>query len=1167
MCNTMDGFMKIIEELADFSDLTSSIQSKITPINLMGVADSVRAHFISCATKKLDKKAFVVSDNEAEARRIVEDLSFFSDSEVLYFPSIDLLFYDIEATGQDIRTQRLKVLYALMFSPEKYHIVTTRKALCQITAEKDLYLSLSRSLSVGDEIDLDEIRTLFTDLGYVFESQVEGKGQCSIRGGIFDFFPPENDYAIRVELFDTEIDSIRLFSPESQRTVENADTVILTPAREIILTDEKRDILTAFLKNEAKKSGKSDNEIKQNLCRSLLRDCERVEEKINFPSIHKYIPVLYKNIPSLSDYIDENHIVFFDDPGRLSDSAKAEEEQFNEDLKALLERGIIPKTSFKYCKSLSEATKELTRHPFVGMSSISYSSPDYKPKKIINITSKGINDYHGKMEFFFDALSFYRKNSYKTIILAGTEGRAENLLTTLSDEGYNATYSKDLEILPENGGIVVACGSLSKGFEYPLIRTVIISDREIFGGRKKKKSRFKVDKRDKINSFSDLTVGDFVVHQNHGIGQYMGTVQLDAGGIKRDYLKLIYKGSDVLYVPTDQLSLVYKHTSKEGASVRLNTLGGADWSKTKQRVKKSCEDIADQLIALYAARESIKGVQCGKDDDWQRMFEAAFPYDETDDQLLSIAEVKADMEKPRPMDRLLCGDVGYGKTEVAMRAAFKAVMNGFQVAYLCPTTILASQHTNTFRQRMKDYPIRIASLSRFSTPAQQKEILKGLKSGEIDIVIGTHKLLSNKVEYKNLGLLVIDEEQRFGVKHKEYIKELRKNIDVLTLSATPIPRTLHMSMSGIRDMSVIAQPPGERYPIATYVLEYDQNVIREAIYREIGRGGQVYYLYNRVSGIDKVAEEISKMVPDAKIAVAHGQMKESELEAIMMDLYEGEIDILICTTIIETGLDIPNVNTIIIEDSDRLGLSQLYQLRGRVGRSDRLAYAYLTFRRNKVLTEDAEKRLRAVKEFTEFGSGFKIALRDLEIRGMGNLIGAAQSGHMEAVGYEMYCRMLDSAIKSHKGIISDEQTETLIDIPIDGYIPERYIPAHSQRLSVYKRIAAIETPEDLMDMQDELCDRYGQMPPSVENLLEISLIRKMASDKKFTEVSVKENKLKLYFDAENPPNLDNAITLALDNPLDIAIRNGKRPHIEFALDFDGNHKKYTNIIKKTIEKL
>ncbi len=1163
----MNGFLKIARALADFSELCNGLQNKITPINLVGVADSVRAHFISCVSKQLNKRAFVIAENDLSARRILEDLNFFSAGETLYFPSSDLLFYDVEATSQDIKNQRLKVLSALTFSPEKYHIVTTRRAICEITAQRSLYSSLCRTLSVGDEVNLDKLRSIFTDLGYTFENEVDGIGQCAFRGGIFDFFPPGEDYAVRVELFDTEIDSIRLFSPESQRTVENTDSVLLTPAGEILLDDEKRTILSNFLENEAEKAEKVGDEANMNLSRILHRDKERIEEKISFPSIHKYIPILYTSPVSVTDYLGENHIIFADEPGKLSESAKIEENEFFEDIQALLNRGIIPKTSFNYRKNFSKTIKSLTKLPFVGMSSLSHSCPDYTPKQTINLTSKGINDYHGKMEFFFDALSFYKKSGYKTIILAGTEGRAENLCRTLFDEGYEATYSKTLDDIPKKGQIVVSCGSLIHGFEYPLIRTVIISDREIFGSGKKKRRKYKVEQRDKISNFSDLSVGDYVVHQSHGIGKYMGMTELEAGGIKRDYLKLLYKGNDVLYVPTDQLNMIYKHTAKEGSSVRLNTLGGSDWSKTKQRVKKSCEDIADELIALYAARESIQGVQCAKDDDWQRMFEAAFPYDETDDQLQSVAEIKADMERSRPMDRLLCGDVGYGKTEVAMRAAFKSVMNGYQVAYLVPTTILASQHQNTFRQRMKDFPIKIAMLSRFNTPSEQKEIIKGLKTGEIDIVIGTHKLLNKTIEYKNLWLLIIDEEQRFGVKHKEQIKELRQNIDVLTLSATPIPRTLHMSMSGIRDMSVIAQPPGERYPVATYVLEYDREIIREAINREIGRGGQIYYLYNRVSGIYKVAEEISAMIPGAKVAVAHGKMKESELEQIMMDLYRGETDILICTTIIETGLDIPNVNTIIIEDSDRLGLSQLYQLRGRVGRSDRLAYAYLTFRRNKVLTEDAEKRLRAVKEFTEFGSGFKIALRDLEIRGMGNLIGAAQSGHMDSVGYEMYCKILEKAINSHKGLETKEQTETLIDLPINAFIPEAYIKAHAQRLSLYKRIAAIENEDDKSDVLDELLDRYGEPPVSVENLTEIALIKNMASNKNFTEVVLRDNILKLYFCESNPPETDNMVSLALSDPLNVAIRNGKKPYFEFKLNLDKNTKSSLMFIKKAIEKL
>ncbi len=1162
-----NGFLKIASEIAEFTELCEALSSKITPVNLMGIGDSVRAHFIFCASNSLNKKAFVVAENQKTAKLLYDDLTFFSGENVLFFPPRDLLFYDIEASAQDIKAKRLKTLFALMTDPQKHHIVTTRKALCDLTAEHEAYARLCAPLSLGDEIDLTEMKNRLVTLGYCVVDTVEGIGQCAFRGGIFDFFPPHLDYAVRVELFDTEIDSIRLFDPVTQRTVENTETAYLSPADEVILTQENREALAAFLEKEGKRALKSEDEIQKASAKTLFRDLERINAGIHFPSIHKYLPVLYKNQPTIADYLGENHIIFLDEPNRLSESAKAEENQLQEDIKALLERGIIPKTSFDYQKSFRKAVKDLLEMPLVGMSGISYSCPDYKPQKIINITAKSINDYHGKMAFFFDALSFYQKNGYKIIILGGTEGRAKSLVNALYDEGYTATYSPEAEVLPDKGQILISSGNLSRGFEYPLIKTVIISDREIFGGGKKKKTRFKVDKKDKINSFTDLNVGDYVVHQSHGIGQYMGTVQLDLSGAVRDYLKLSYKGSDVLYVPTDQLSLVYKHTAKEGSSVKLNTLGGTEWAKTRQRVKKSCEDIADELIALYAARESIKGVKCNEDDEWQRTFEASFPYDETDDQLTSIAEIKADMEKSRPMDRLLCGDVGYGKTEVAMRAAFKSVMNGYQVIYLVPTTILASQHLATFRQRMKDFPIKIASLSRFSTPSEQKEVIRGLKTGEIDIVIGTHKLLNKSIVYKNAGLLIIDEEQRFGVKHKEQIKELKAEIDVLTLSATPIPRTLHMSMSGIRDMSVITQPPGERYPVATYVLEYDREIIREAINREIGRGGQVYYLYNRVSGIDKIALELSALVPHARIAVAHGKMNESRLEAIMMDLYRGEIDVLICTTIIETGLDIPNVNTIIIEDADRLGLSQLYQLRGRVGRSDRLAYAYLTFRPSKVLTEDAQKRLRAVKEFTEFGSGFKIALRDLEIRGMGSLIGSAQSGHMEAVGYEMYCKILENAIASHKGQPAEKSRETLIDLPLDAYIPEGYVSSNMQRLALYKRIASIKSEEDMRDTQDEIIDRYGTIPSVVENLTEIALIRHMAWEKGFTEVSAKDNLLRLYFDESDPPEMERAVAYVLDNPQSSAIRKGKKPCIEFKLDFDKDTKNYANNIKKTIEKI
>ena len=665
--------------------------------------------------------------------------------------------------------------------------------------------------------------------------------------------------------------------------------------------------------------------------------------------------------------------------------------------------------------------------------------------------------------------------------------------------------------------------------------------------KRKKRKRYGKVKGEKIDNFTDLNMGDYVVHRNYGIGQYIGIEQLNVDGVRKDYLKIRFKGDDFLYVPTDQLDMVYKHIAKDGARIKMNKLGGGEWSRTKQRVKAAAADMAKELIDLYAKRANTPGISFPKDDEWQSDFEAKFPFEETDDQLRSIQEMKEDMEKPYPMDRLLCGDVGYGKTEVALRGAFKAVMAGYQVAYLVPTTILATQHFNTFKQRMKDYPINVAMLSRFCTAAEEKRIVKGLATGEIDVVIGTHKLLGKHIKYNKLGLLVIDEEQRFGVAHKEKIKEIRKEVDVLTLSATPIPRTLHMSLTGIRDMSIINEPPAERFPISTYVLEYDEDVIREAINKELGRGGQVYYLYNRIDGIFKVANRIAELVPSARIAVAHGRMHENELEQIMMDVSDGTIDVLVCTTIIETGLDIPNVNTIILENADRLGLAQLYQLRGRVGRSNRLAYAYLTYRRNKSLTPEAEKRLLAIKEFTEFGSGFKIAMRDLEIRGTGNLIGAQQHGHMEAVGYEMYCRLLEEATAEIKGIETKNETETQIDLPVSAYISDKYIKNHSQRIAAYKRIAAIKNQDELYDAYDEIEDRYGTVPPEVENLMEVALIKAYASSYNITEVIGNSERITVKFDPENIPDMKPCLELIDKYPGKISILTPNNPKLAIKL--------------------
>ncbi len=1166
----MRGFLKILEGLADFEDLVNSVKYKDDAVSLTGLADSSAVHIIAGLSEKLEKKSLIVVNNEVEAKRIYEDLNFFDRGNVIMFPESDLIFYDIEAVGRDILKERLNVLDKLIRNGSKYHIITTVSALRSVTASLEIYKKYTLEFKVGDEISLTDLANRMVTLGYRREEMVEGAGQFSIRGGIFDFYPFWSETAYRVEFFDYEVDSIRLFDTESQRTITKLDEARITPAFEIIMDEKTRINLMSELDEKVSLMHNYENDpVKEKLISSVKRDIERLGSGEIFPSIYKYIPYIYGDkLSSILDYIEEK-LIFMIEPSRIYDTASAEDNRFSDSYSELIQRGIVLGGSGKYFEDYDRLLEKLkNKGKVILINSLSHSVYGFKNVKTIGFTAKSLNNYGGKMEFFYDALSFYKKNGYGILILAGSESRCANLQRQLEDEEIISAVSKEFINPPASGSIVITHGSLNRGFEYPLIRMVVISDRDIFGGERKKSKRRKgLRKQDKLESFTDLNIGDYVVHKNHGIGQYVGINRLSVEGVKKDYLKIKYKGEDILYVPTDQLDMIYKHIGKEGARVKINKLGSQDWNKTKSRVKASCADMAKDLIALYAQRQSIKGISFKEDTEWQRDFEAAFLYDETDDQLRSIEEVKRDMESEKPMDRLLCGDVGYGKTEVALRAAFKAVMSGYQVAYLVPTTILANQHFNTFRQRMKDYPINIAMLSRFCTSAQEKAVKRELKTGEVDIVIGTHKILQKTVEFSKLGLLIIDEEQRFGVAHKERIKEIRKDVDALTLSATPIPRTLHMSMSGLRDMSVINQPPSERYPVATYVLEYNEDVIYEAINKELGRGGQVYYMFNRVQGIYSVAERISELIPSARVSVAHGKMNESELENIMMELSEGEIDILVCTTIIETGLDIPNVNTIIIEDADRLGLSQLYQLRGRVGRSNRLAYAYLTFKRDKALNETAEKRLRAIKEFTEFGSGFKVAMRDLEIRGMGNLIGAQQSGHMETVGYEMYCRLLEEAINEQRGIETVEKVETSIDLSVSAYIPEEFIGVHSHRMSAYKKIASILTQEDLYDVYEEIEDRYGSIPEVVHNLMQVALIKALASASNITDIKEREKEVLFFFAPDRTPDMQKVAELCVELSGYIKIVNNAKPYISYKIMHKNNDFKYLEAIKEFLIKV
>lgn len=1149
----MNMYLKILEELSEFEELTSDLKSNITPVSITGVSDSVRAHLIFCVCEKLRTGGLIVAHSEASAREIQKDLSFFAgDDKVLFFPASELMFYDAEAESKDILSNRLRVLNRLVTAPEGTLVITSPEALLSVTLPTDTWHDNTLSLTVGDDIELDELARRLVGLGYRNENMVEGAGQFSIRGGIADIYPYTSDAPFRIEFFDTEVDSIRIFDTETQRTIERADNIIITPAGELLLNDTERSRLIRELTSTVESLRDNNNENIGKARSVTEHDIERISENIDFPSMDKYIPFIYPDKkPTVSDYIPDDFIVFIEEPQKTAEHIKLYRKELAETTTELYESGILCSPSDDFIMSYKDAQTCINNHKTVSLSGLSHTTGEIvKAKRLHSIGARSLNGFDGKAELMLDALKHYKQSLCRTIVLAGTTERAANLKQKLEDDGITCSYQSTLTELPSRGGIVVCGGSVNRGFEYPLIQTVIIGDREIFGNEKKRKKRplYRGKKGDKISDFTTLTPGDYVVHRNHGIAMYTGIKSLEVGGVRKDYLSLTYKGNDTLYVPTDQLDMVYRYDKQEGARVKLNSLSGVDWEKTRKRVKAAAAEMAKDLIALYAKRANTKGIAFSPDTEWQRNFEAAFPYDETDDQLRSIEEVKSDMEKPYPMDRLLCGDVGYGKTEVALRAAFKAVMSGYQVAYLVPTTILASQHYNTFKQRMMDYPINIRLLSRFCTDAAQKRTVKELASGEADIVIGTHKLFGKDIKFNKLGLLIIDEEQRFGVRHKEKLKELRAEIDVLTLSATPIPRTLHMSLSGIRDMSVINQPPGDRHPVQTYVMEYDEFVIRNAIERELNRGGQVYYLFNRVDGIYKTANRIVELIPQARIAVVHGKMRESELEQIMMEVSEGEIDVLVCTTIIETGLDISNVNTIIIENADRLGLSQMYQLRGRVGRSNRLAYAYLTFKRNKMLTEDSERRLLAMKEFTEFGSGFKIAMRDLEIRGTGNLIGAEQHGHMDSVGYEMYCSLLEEAVREEKGEKTASTVSTSVDLPVSAFIPESYITDHSRRIGAYKKIAAIDSLESLYDVYDEIEDRYGTVPQSVSNLMDIALIKKHANAIGVSELLGSDDRVTVTFDPENLPNMQVILEMINECPKKISLVSPSKPKLFFRIN-------------------
>ena len=1129
-------------ELQEYDNLVQALKSGKGPLQVTGTLDSQKVHLMyELGEASAFSWKLVVTYDDTRAKEIYDDLRSFT-SRVWLYPAKDLLFYSADIHGNLMARQRIAVLRRLMEDREGV-VVTTMDGLMDHLLPLKYLREQSITVESGQVIDLDSWKERLVAMGYERMAQVDGMGQFSIRGGIVDIFPLTEEVPVRIELWDDEVDSIRTFDLESQRSVEQLENITIYPAAEVVLSADQLAAGIRRLEKEEKTYEKALREQHKpeeaHRIHTIIGELRSgLDEGWRIGGLDAYIRYFCPDTVSFLEYFPQGEsVIFLDEPARLKEKGETVELEFRESMVHRLEKGYLLPGQTGLLHPAAEVLARMQKPFAVMLTGLDQKLPGMKVNQKFSIDVKNVNSYQNSFEILIKDLTRWKKEGYRVILLSPSRTRASRLASDLREYDLRAYCPDVRETDSGNGGgdstgspdsgnpvavnaaankvrpgeILVTYGNLHRGFEYSLLKFVFITEGDMFGVEKKRKRRKKTNYQGKaIQSFTELSVGDYVVHEEHGLGIYKGIEKVERDKVIKDYIKIEYGDGGNLYLPATRLESIQKYAGAEAKKPKLNKLGGAEWNKTKTRVRGAVQEIAKDLVKLYAARQEKAGFQYGPDTVWQREFEELFPYDETDDQMDAIDAVKKDMESRKIMDRLICGDVGYGKTEVALRAAFKAVQDSKQVVYLVPTTILAQQHYNTFVQRMKDFPVRVDMLSRFCTPARQKRTLEDLRKGMVDIVIGTHRVLSKDMQFKDLGLLIIDEEQRFGVAHKEKIKHLKENVDVLTLTATPIPRTLHMSLAGIRDMSVLEEPPVDRMPIQTYVMEYNEEMVREAINRELARNGQVYYVYNRVTDIDEVAGRVQALVPDAVVTFAHGQMREHELERIMADFINGEIDVLVSTTIIETGLDIPNANTMIIHDADRMGLSQLYQLRGRVGRSNRTSYAFLMYKRDKLLREEAEKRLQAIREFTELGSGIKIAMRDLEIRGAGNVLGAEQHGHMEAVGYDLYCKMLNQAVLALKGeTLEEDSYETVVECDIDAYIPVSYIKNEYQKLDIYKRISAIETEEEYMDMQDELMDRFGDIPHSVENLLKIAAIRALAHRAYVTEVVINRQEVRL----------------------------------------------------------
>ena len=1167
--NQHKGLIEPLLELPGMMEVIETIKGGKNA-KVIHMVDACKAHFSYSVSCYEDAPIVVVTYDELSMKQIAEDMEALKGKDkVLVYPARDILFYNADVHSMDITAARLKVLNALI-KEEDVVVILPIEALLNPLSPKETWQSYAQEIRVGETLNMQQFEARMVQMGYERVGRVEAIGQFAVRGGIIDFYGPTQDEPYRIELWDDEIDSIRSFNLSTQRSTHKVECVSVMPNQEIIFPLEVIQKAVPKIKEELKrttelllKEGKKESASK--IKEQVQEAIEQINNDMSPRGLELYVPYTSLKLVSILDYIPQNTLLVVDEPVKCREKSKRVLEEYRVSMEDRLSYGHILPKQIELIFEYEDIILKMAEFKKLFMMNFDGEIEEFNTAYTLPLQVYENNNFYKNLDLLEKDLKEWKKEKKRVIILSGVKAKAMRLSEELEERGIIASYTEKMEGV-EPGQILIYKGYLSKGFCYKDIDLYIIADKDLFGKEKKDKKRKKKYQGSKIQSFLELSPGDYVVHEQYGIGVFKGIEQIVVEGISKDNLKIEYADKSVLYVNINQMDLVQKYVGAEGKAPKLHKIGGTEWKKSKAKAKGAIKDIAKDLIKLYSQRQYARGFKYDPDTMWQREFEEMFPYEETGDQLDAIEDVKKDMESDKIMDRLICGDVGYGKTEVAIRAAFKAVQNSKQVAYLVPTTILAQQHYKRFAERMKNYPVRVELLSRFRTPKQVKETLKGMENGQVDIVIGTHRLLSADVKFKDLGLVIIDEEQRFGVTHKEKLKQMRTQVDVMNLTATPIPRTLHMSLIGVRDMSVLEEAPVERKAVQTYVIEYSEDFIKDAISRELARGGQVYFLHNQVFDIEEKAERIQQLMPEARVAFAHGQMGERELGKIMLAFIQGEIDVLVCTTIIETGLDISNANTIIMNHADRMGLSQLYQLRGRVGRSSRIGYAYLMYQKDKVLKEIAEKRLQAIKQFTELGAGFKIAMRDLEIRGAGNLLGAQQHGHMEAIGYDLYCKMLSEVMSEERGEVVEEAFETAIEIRINAYIPGSYISDEIQKLDIYKKIASIRYETDYLDVQEEIEDRYGNIPEAVYNLLDVALIKGMAHDLYITLVH-EDQKLVLFKFKENAPLNPEALPCLLEKyGHKMKFTNGKEPTIKVNLQ-DISKKQLLSNIKNILHDL